>query len=226
MADITYDNGASFANSGGDVSFSFTVGTNPDTILLLALAMPSTLTTSPSSVEYGGVTMPIFLENAGPIDDFGLLIVYVLFNPPTGANNVTFTTGFDSTIITHSIYSYYNVGSIDTSVMTQGSYSGDSFGASLTSTVNNALIWGVGAGRTNGVGGPPTVSGLPNNFTGESVAEVIGAGDFGVQATPISKTVGVGSASATGEAIISLLSLAPFPPPATTTPGSFLLNML
>jgi hypothetical protein len=51
--------------------------------------------------------------------------------------------------------------------------------------------------------------------------------DNGIQATPSSQTFTISpQPGGNGEGVIGLIALAPIPPPATTTPGSFLLNFL
>lgn len=203
---VTYDNSAVGSGNINSFSFSFTIGSNPNTIVLLAIGTTQDATNSPSTPTIGGVSMSAITSNAGPIINFGGIFVYGLLNPPAGAQTVSFTTGLDTTIKSYAIYSYYNVKGVDTSSVNQGTYLSNSVSVSLTGTVNNSLMWGVGqAHETDGF--TPGVSGPSNNVLSTNNTTVIGAGDYGVLATPTSETISAGRNPGIGQSVVALVSL-------------------
>lgn len=203
---VTYDNGAVGSGLANSFSFSFTIGSNPNTIVLLAIGTTQDATTNPTTPTVGGITMSAITSNAGPVVNFGGIFVYGLLNPPTGPQTVSFTTGIDTTIKSYAIYSYYNVKGVDTSAVNQGTYLSNSVSVSLVGTVNNSLMWGVGqAHETDGF--TPAVSGPSNNVKSTSNTTVIGAGDYGVLSIPTSETISAGRNPGVGQAVLALVSL-------------------
>ena len=226
MANITFDNSLFTFKTGGTVSFPYTVGANPNTMLLMATYQKQTVTTFPISLEYGGTLMTEVVSNSGPAVNFGELGIYKLKNPLPGTNNITFSTGFDATLIYCSIFSYYNVGNINnfTNPAAQGSYAASFVSDSLSTITGNSLLWAVAAGADNS-GRNLTInfsSGAQNvGSTGADVEE-ISAGDFGIFSTPTSGSVSIGNNPGSGQACVGLLALSPVPEPQ----GAFLLGMI
>lgn len=207
MSIITYDN-AAIGGSSATNSFSipFTVGSNPNTILLVAIYITPSATTFPSIPTIDGVSMSLVVENAGPTSSIGGLFVFALQNPPTGSQLISFTTGFDTTPKCWAVYSYYNVRGIDTSIAGQGTYASSFFSTSLTGTVNNSLMWAVATANESDGFFPGTSTGT-NNVKTTSGTIVIGAGDFGVLPTPVNETASAGRNPGTGSSLITLVSL-------------------
>lgn len=223
---ITYDNSVKGQVSGGSITLpSFSVGSNPNSVVLFSTYQPNTLSTPVSSPALDGVAMSGVTSNAGPDTNFGALRVFWLPGITGGSHTLTFSTGFDSTLVSYVIYSYYNVSGIDSSISGQGSFSATFVQQTLTASVNNTLMWGCGGAQSvNGFA--PQISGPSNNVQLINNVTMIGAGDFGVQSTPTNEGMSVGGGTATGQGAVALVALLPIIPPAITTPGSFLLNMI
>lgn len=207
---VTYDNSL-VANivSTNSFSTSFTVGSGSNQILLMGIYITNTAVTFPSTPTVDGVNMTAVVSNSGPTGTFGGIFVFSAQNISAGAHTIAFTTGIDTTPKGYTIYSYFGTRGIDTSIATQGTYtSGVPITGSLTSTMNNSLIWSVGAGKDN-TSNDPSFSG-PSNHTGSGtgVFSAIGAGDFGVQSTPTSETASFGANPGSGQAVVALVSLA------------------
>lgn len=222
---ITYDNSVKGRLTGGSITLpTFTVGSNPNSAILFATYQQNTLTTPVNTVQLDGVTMAGVTSNSGPAASFGSLNVWFASNVAAGSRTISFSTGFDATLISYVIYSYYNVLGVDQAGSAQGSYS-SSFNISevLTASVDNALVWMVG-GAHDGTGNNPSIGGYTGNLQQWALPTMIGAGDFGTQLTPSAKTGVIGANPGIGQGAVALVSLSPVLPPATTTPGSFLLN--
>lgn len=223
---ITYDNSAFGQNTGGTgVSFPFTVATNPYMILLLATFQKSSVTTFPSNVRYGGVSLSVLTNNSGPATNFGEMQIWTLQNPPTGTNNLTLSTGFDGTLVYHAIFSYYNVSGIDSFLnpVSQNTIISSFPSASFTPLGNNTLTWGVITGEETGGPNFQIVTPPTNNFS-QTIADsiIIGAGDYGVQASPTSNSASYGRNPGSGYGNIGFVALSPLSPPG----GSFLRNLM
>lgn len=205
---VTYDNSVIGGGNNNSFSFSITIGSNLNTILLVGIYITNIGTTAPDSVFVGGTQMGLFTNSPGPVGTFGEMYIYVLQNPPSGSQTISFTTGTDTTAKFFCVYSYYNVKGVDTFSMTQGGYSGGSIDGSLTGTVNNTLMWACVAAR-DGTGHTPSGTETGSNhiqFESFSNAAMQG-GDYGVLATPTSETASIGTNPGAGTGCVFLLSL-------------------
>lgn len=188
---ITYDNkstrNTNISSTGGTDTFSYTVGSGSNRILIVYLAIAGSggTTPTPTSVTYNGTTM-----TAGNSQSQGAnqkLFSYYLLSPSTGANNVVITmpSAPVDQYISVAVQSYSNVGSVETS---QGSTSaGSSISTSYTvNTLGTLISSAVGYGGTIS----PTGNSYNNNqYSGTNTYTAINSGDSGLLFTTGSQTV-------------------------------------
>lgn len=222
---VTYDNGVVGETVGANPSFNVTIGSNPDTILVLGVFENLSATVIPFNATVGGISMSLLTTSPGPLSNFGNLSVWTLKNPPTGVQTINFDTNTDGTPRYYAAYSYYHVKNVDTSTIVQGTYSSSSVFASLTGTVNNTLMWAVAGGNDTGGRNVLGSTGTDNVKTTPLNIIAISAGDFGSLSTPTSETASMGANPGGGQAIVSLVSLeGPQAYSFSTVPGSYSLT--
>lgn len=143
---VLFDNAAqnNTGSSPSTVTFSFTVGSNSDRVLLVSVSNNSTTASQIASVTYGGQSMTSIRRDVGTVGNgVGTIETFRLINPPTGANNVVITQGATkSTFVGTVVGSYYNVDQttpVDVTDYTESLTA--TFTLQATTTVDNT--WGV-----------------------------------------------------------------------------------
>jgi hypothetical protein len=107
-AGITYDSSADGGNNGGSttsLSYSCTVGSGPNRLLLVNL-VGDNVADDISSVTYAGTPMTLIGKIQAPSNNWQYL--YYLLNPSSGSNNIVITAGSPHYLISQAA-SWYNV---------------------------------------------------------------------------------------------------------------------
>lgn len=205
---VTFDNAISGQIPDGTSNVSFTVGSNPNTLVMFAQYQSPLSSTPPSTPTFAGQTMFSIIGVSGPrLTDFGLLNVWGFLNASSGSQTISINNPTDSVTRQYVVYSYYNAKGVDISGGNASGYTSGNVTTSLTALSNNTLMWGVGGARSN-LGNNPQVTQPPNNNIKVVINNPnIGAGDFGVQATPTSESIGVGLNSDNGGGCVALVAI-------------------
>jgi len=161
-AGITYDNSKDGGNNGGTTSsltYSFTVGTGANRLLLVNLVGDTA--DDISSVTYGGTPMTLIGKVQAPSNNWQYL--YYLLNPSSGAHNIVVTAGSSHYLISEAA-SWYNVkqsAQPDAFITNTAQVGITSITTSLTTVASGALvvqgIWSVGH-LAPGVGATPILT--------------------------------------------------------------------
>lgn len=139
-------------NPGTEVSYSHTVGSGINRVLLVGITTNATTDklTGPTPVTYGGVTMTrLASAQAHTTNFFGY--IYYLLNPTSGAANVVITLDDSQTAFAIS-NSYSGVNQGAPATFATGTDAAGNFDAALTTIVNNAWIAAL-ARSNNGTSG-------------------------------------------------------------------------
>lgn len=167
-------------------SYSFNIGTNPNQILLVAVAVRgNTGTTGISGVTCGGIGMisvglSKYVNTSFSVD---LVVqIFKLINPPQGVNTIIITPSGGGTVLNGSVaYSYYNVDqTVGVDVVT--TTTSDTGSLSTTTLENNSVVFGASAiyGVFGGTGdGSASFNSSPADNLTYLVSEFV-AGDSGV----------------------------------------------
>lgn len=226
MSSITYDTSVSGQIPDGTQNIPITIGSNPNSIVLFAQYESNLVSVPAPSPTFAGTSMGLVIAVSGVhITDDGIMQVWQIMNPPSGSQTITINNTSDSIVRQYAAYSYYNTSGVDASGGNSGSYSSGFVSSSLSAFSNNTLMWAIGGARSTS-GFTPSTVGPSNNLKNAGVNPFLGAGDFGIQATPASETMNVGNNSSVGNGCVALIALAPVFPPATATGGSFLTMMI
>jgi len=142
-----FDNAGDGENNGGNttsLTYSFTVGTNSNRLLLVNL-MGDVSVDDISSVTYAGVPMTLIQKVKTPNDRWQYF--YYLLSPSSGTNNVVITAASSHYLISEAT-SWYNVSQSGQPLAsaTNTAASGVSMTLSLPASSNNAIVvesmWG------------------------------------------------------------------------------------
>jgi hypothetical protein len=128
LGQVSFVNAAGGFTSSSATTISITLDCTGASYLVVFAELGSITTTTPTtSCTVGSTAMTSWAKQAGGSIPYAYGEMFVLANPPTGSQTITFTTGTASTL-TISAHTYSNVSSIGTAVKNSGSSS------SLTST--------------------------------------------------------------------------------------------
>jgi hypothetical protein len=135
-----FDNAADGGNNGGattSLTYSYTVGTNSNRLLLVNLA-GDTSTDDITSVKYAGASMTLITKVQTPSDRWHYL--YYLLSPASGTNNVVITAASAHYLISEAA-SWYNVTqSPPASFTTNTAASAVTMTTSLPAGSNNVIV--------------------------------------------------------------------------------------
>lgn len=218
---ILLDN-TKFSGASGNVSTSFTVGSNSNRVLVICVAVGGAGPPTISPPTYNGVSAT--LVDSSSLGTVGIMSTYILVAPATGANTLAVTvTGSNNTEM--AVYSYYNCAQSaqpDNHSTSGGSFSVASRTTSLT-PVNNASLtvsFGVSIGQS-ALATLTTTAGFTNNTgngnfsSGGNWQPSIYVGDSGVISPPslVTTTVTLSNSPSNGAAVFQI-ALKPFTDPA------------
>jgi len=180
-AGITYDNSADGGNNGGStasLTYSYTVGSGPNRLLLVNL-VGDTSADDISSVTYAGSAMTFIGKVRAPSNNWQYL--YYLLNPSNGSHNIVVNAGSSHYLISQAA-SWYNVKQAaqpDASTINTADTTSTSITTSLTTVASGSLVvqglWSYGH-LAAGVGATPIVTD----------AALDGAGIFASSGSPVS----------------------------------------
>lgn len=202
MSLVNFDNASTADNlASSTLTFSHTVGTQDDMILLVAVRTTGVVTIS--SVTYNGVALT-FLNGASNV---ARLEFWYLIAPPTGANNVVITTNIAATSIQGGASSYYGVDQ-ENPILNNNTAVGSSGALSVTVTSNpdDMVVDAAGQGASSvlTVGGSQT-----QRWNDTAGINTMSGSDK--EATSTSTTM-TWSGSVSGRWISSALALSPVAP--------------
>lgn len=198
MAAPIYDNSAIVVNghSGTSGSGSFTVGNNPNTILVVFVA---TLGGTISGVTYNGVSM-VADQSMNTVAGFGYS--FVLINPAVGSNTLAYTSSSTTSYVV--AYSFYNAKqSSQPNVSDVQTSNSSGVSSTVTTSTDNCIPLGFLYGGTN------SPAGIANNQLTPGSA-VMGWDNAVTPAGNHSVSGNQGAGSATIGVI--QLAIAPIPP--------------
>lgn len=212
MALIQTDTSAvlSFTSSGGGGSVSFTVGNNPNRVLVVYVGDMNN--GANPTATYAGVSMT-GVDTVSQSSGGAGTKSFILVAPATGTNSIAFSgmsNGFPVKVTAHSYYNCAQLSQPDNH--TGGQYS-TSANPGLTPTQNNCLFWAAGYG--DGGNGSLSATGLPNNqqtsaqFSNPVFIKIF-AGDNGVISPASAQSPTITDASGTRMVGVSM-SIAPLP---------------
>lgn len=164
-------------SSGANSSFSYTVGSGSNRMLLVAVNTASGATVS--GITYNGVSLTqrsTFGTSACANPDGGFYIYYLL--APTSGSNTLVITYSGSTAASYVVYSYANVGQMSPTQVASGNVTGSTGTASVnvTPNLNQSLLWAVSCNENSSLPAPFT----NNQKITSGGAAVESAGDAGV----------------------------------------------
>ncbi len=139
---ITYDNSADGGNNSGStasLTYSFTVGSGPNRLLVVNL-IGDTSADDISSVTYAGIPMTLLGKVRAPSNDWQYL--YYLLNPSSGSNNIVVTAASPHYLISQAA-SWYNVNQAaqpDASTTNTAAATSTSLTTSLTTIAAGSLV--------------------------------------------------------------------------------------
>lgn len=214
MAQIPlFDNKATGSASTTTITVSFLVGNNANRLLVVRLH--GNRTAPPSSVTYNGVAMTVIDNTSGPGLNLDQHSSWYLVAPATGANNLVITQPNANTCY-YSIHSYYNAAQAGQPhqhaiAMNDGGAFGLTATASITTTINNCLIYGFAYAPGTA---PAAPTGIPNNQTSTGLSTI--AGDNG-GLTPAGAASVAQVAPADGYSMASVIAFIGAPSAETST---------
>lgn len=200
-----YDNGQAGHNTN---SISFTVGNNPQRVLVLFVGSSWNNCSGNQGADLNGV--PFTQLNTDPSGQHRFT-TFVFFNPPVGANTINMSS--DHGQVQYCVASFYNVdqSGVDGHNSTQDDSNGNNhLDDSIVTGKANCLVWG--AGTQNGAGVSSTTGMGTNSFsdTNGVFSSFLRAGSGGVTAsagTTVTQRISSGSL---GAFQLSQISLAPY----------------
>jgi hypothetical protein len=171
---IAFDAATSTNGTASSFTFSHTVGTGQDRILIVSVAFNSS-TGSVSSVTYNSISMTKAISRQGAAAVLRTEIWYLL-NPSTGANNVIATLSASTRTIIGSA-SYTGVSDIGATAGNDGT--GATLNVSLLTTQSASYIVGMAAtrGNTASVTNPSNVTARWTNTVGSGANTITGNGN-------------------------------------------------
>lgn len=220
---ITFDTSAKNLSNGG----TYTVGAGSLPIVLVYVVGEEN--TQPSTVTFGGITVPQVISLPGPPSGAGSpgMYVYALTNPVQGSAQVVAFTGGNSANAIFAVVSYFGVGQVYP-IYQHTQAQGDGNDTQLAITPDDVNSWVVSAGQKFD-GNVPTVTGTGLTLRQSSTTSAT-AGSFWYDSNAAPGSLYTTTFSTTNHIFYTyasfLLSPVVPPPPPTANSASFLLNFL
>lgn len=222
LADIGYDTSvASAASNVTSTSFSFTVATNSNRMLLVAVYADHTSSASISGITYNGASMSVSASQGSLGSANNAMYLFYLAAPATGSNTLVITAGASATNITYAVYSYYNCAQQAPEAHTVATGGSGVTSATVTPLTNGAMVFGVtdAGGGFGGSGG----AAFTNHATSQ---QVLSTGDSGNNYPPAPVIGSRNQSGSGGESNCAVIVASIAPVAAGATPRAYLTSTL